>query len=636
MLLLYLGASLISRSVAVVFALGSLALAVSSLGGARATAKAATAKMPLDYTAYDGWKAIRGTALSDDGRYAAYALVPEDGDPTLIVHDFRTGVDLSEARGMDPVFTADGRYVVYTLRAPNAAIHKASREHKKAEEQPKNGLGILDVAAGTARAVERVKDFKIAPDPGDDTLAYELESPLPSPAATASATAPVPPSAAASPNASPSASPSPDDLHKKESGATLVVRDLAAAAETRLSGVTAYAVSHDGDFVAYTVQSKDGKLDGAALRTTAGGAITYLLRAPGHYKNLTFASKSDRLAFVSDSATFGSPAPRYALYQSDLTGDPSRAAARVLVDGATANFTDAPPSENGTLRYSKDGARLFFGVAAAPTPVPSGTPDPVKVDIWNWQDDELQSMQRKRADEERKRTAEAVVLTDGTRATRLARGNVRTIVANENPNVALGVDDVRYERQRSWDSDYNDVYAISLRDGSRRLLVSKQRDEQVLSPNGAYVVAYDPVARAWFSVSTGSAKRTDLTSRLKRAFYDERDDHPAAPPPYGFAGWIDGDRYVLLRDRYDVWAVDPQSGSARLLTGGVGRRRHIVFETVRVDPAADSFDSTKPIVLHARNDDTKDQGIWRVMLTGRAAFVPQPVTMVPKAVAFAA
>jgi dipeptidyl aminopeptidase/acylaminoacyl peptidase len=616
-------------------ALGVLALT--------AGANVATAKIPLDYKAYDGWKAIRGTVLSNDGRYAAYALEPGDGDPVLIVHDFTTGKDVSEPRGTDPAFTADARFVVFAVRAPNADIHKAQREHKKPDESPKNGLGILELATGTAITVDRVKDFKIPKDPGRDTLAYALESPLPSPSpsgapsASASAVPSASPSAvpSASPSAAPSAAASPDDLHKKDSTATLIVRDLPSAVETRIASASGYALSHDGRFVAYALQSKDGKLDGVSVRDAESGTTLEAAHAPGHYKNLTFAPKRDVLAFVSDNSSFAQPAPTYALYQSDPEGDPKSATARAIVDASTAGFADAPPSENGTLRYSKDGARLFFGTAPAPTPVPSGTPDPMKVDIWNWHDLDLQSVQRKNADDDRKRTFAAVVSTDGTNAIRLARDRVRAVDANENPNFVLGLDDMRYRQERSWDTDYEDVYAISLKDGSRRLVMRKQREEPSLSPGGAFAVAYDAGRRAWFSVDLRTGKRTDLTSHLRPAFYDELDDHPADPPPYGLAGWLGGDRYVLLRDRYDIWAIDPRGGAARLLTGGTGRAKHLTFEAVQLDPEADSFDLTKPIVLHAANEDTRDQGIWRVSATGADAMRPQLVTMLPKAVQIA-
>jgi dipeptidyl aminopeptidase/acylaminoacyl peptidase len=612
----------------------------------------ADTKPPLDYRAYDSWNAIRGTVLSDDGRYLAYALVPEDGDPTLVAHDFTTGTDVKEPRGIEPAFTADGTYLVYTVRARNTDIHAAMRAHKKPDDMPKNGIGILDLTTGTASAVDNVKEFRLAKDAGADTLAYLLASPAPSPSPAASAPALVAATVQASraPSAAspaPSPSPSPDALHKKETGATLVMRDLATASETRVPGVTAYAVAHDGAYIAYAVTSKDGKLDGVRIRRSSDGQTFEAMHGPGHYENLTFAPKRDLLAFVSDAPTFTARAPRYALYQSDPAA-PGGMPARLLVDAQTPSFADAPPSKYGDLQYTKDGARVYFGVAPAPTPVPTGTPDPMKVDIWSWRDLDLQSEQRKNAESEMKRTYAAVVGSDGTHALRLARAaDMRVVLPAENPNIVLGFDDLRYRKMRSWDAVYDDIYAVSLADGTRRPLARRVRDDEgsepgedpneaSLSPHGEFLVAYDPAKRAWYSVDTHTGKRTDLTSRLTPAFYNELDDHPALPPPWGIAGWLDGDRYVLVRDRYDVWAIDPRTAAARLLTGGVGRMHHIIFTPVQLDPDAESFDASKPIVLSAVNEDTRDHGLWSVGASGPHAFVPRPAMMLPKAVAIAA
>ena len=140
-----------------------------------APAAAAAAKVPLDYKAYDSWNAIRNVRVSNDGRWLAYALVPQDGDPVLIVRDLTNGKETREARGLVPTFTPDSKFVVYTIRALNADIHKAEREHKKADEQPKNGLGILDLTTLKAVTYERVKNVAVPKDPGNDTIAFLAE-----------------------------------------------------------------------------------------------------------------------------------------------------------------------------------------------------------------------------------------------------------------------------------------------------------------------------------------------------------------------------------------------------------------------------------------------------------------------------
>jgi dipeptidyl aminopeptidase/acylaminoacyl peptidase len=624
----------------------------------------AAAKVPLDYKAYDSWNAIRGTKLSDDGNWIAYALVPQDGDSTLIVRNLTTGAEIKEERGLTPLFTPDSKFVVYTIRAKNDDIHKAEREHKTPAESPKNGLGILDLASGKAVTFERVKSVKLPHDPGSTTIAFLRESPPPSPKPSGAAAAPsaaptsdltplpkplftprrieplgtamvpTPPAAISSPAAAPSPSASPDDLHKIEFGTDLAIRDLAKSTDVEVKNVSEYAIAHDGAFVAYATQAKDVKLDGVHVRVSESGVTSDLLSGEGHYKNLTFAPKHELFAFVSDSTSFAEKAPHFDLYQTDF-GAATAPSARRLADPATAGMPKAwAPSVNGTLSYSKDGKRLFLGTAPVPTPAPSGTPEPMKVDIWSWRDGDLQPYQRINADKERKRTYTAVVHEDGGRFVQLASTTMRNVTVTENGDHALGENDVPYRKLISWEGEsYSDVYAVSLHDGSRRMLLRKTPNQLELSPDGRNVVVYDQNKRSWFSIRTSDGKRTELTANLHVPFYDEQDDHPRPPAPYGFVGWVDDGRYALVLDRFDIWALDMTTGQARALTAGLGRKNHIRFTPLQLDPERTSYQLERPIVLRAFNDDTKDSGLYDVPLTGNGAYLPVKLFMLPKAVA---
>ena len=641
----------------------SSALFFSLLAGlvpvGHATAAPPERKVPLDYRAYDSWNAIRGTRLSDDGAWIAYALVPEDGDSTLIVRNLASGAEITEERGLTPAFTPDSKFVVYTIRAKNDEIRRAEREHKAPAESPKNGLGLLELASGHVTTWDRVKSVKLPHDPGSTTVAFLMEAPAPSPRPSGTAGAPAPsaeplprplftprriePQSSGTPGALPSAltaaptpspSASPDDLHKIDPGTDLHVRDLVNGVALDKKNVSDYAIAHDGAHVAYATSAREAKSDGIHVLTCASGTVTDLVNGEGHYKNLTFAPKHELLAFVSDNASFAGKAPHYDLYQADL-GAAAAPSARRLADASTAGMPRAwAPSVNGTLAYSKDGQRLFLGTAPVPSPAPSGTPEPMKVDIWSWRDGDLQPYQRINADKERKRTYEAVVHEDGSRFVQLASTTMRNLERNENPNFAIGTNDVPYRKLLSWEGEeFADIYAVSLRNGSRRLLEHKVPDSGTLSPDGRFAVSYDQNKRDWFSIRTSDGKRTELTAALKVAFYDEEDDHPRPPAPYRFGGWTDGARYVLLLDRYDIWAVDPATGQARSLTAGAGRKNHVRFSPLQLDPDRTSYALDKPLVLRAFNDDTKDSGLYVDAFTGSSAFLARKVLMLPKAVA---
>ena len=85
------------------------------------------AKRPISYDAYDGWKTIQGTKISRGGEWLVYALSPQDGDGELVVKNLKTGAESRQARGRDPVITADDRFVVFTVAPVKAEVDKAKK-----------------------------------------------------------------------------------------------------------------------------------------------------------------------------------------------------------------------------------------------------------------------------------------------------------------------------------------------------------------------------------------------------------------------------------------------------------------------------------------------------------------------------
>jgi dipeptidyl aminopeptidase/acylaminoacyl peptidase len=76
-----------------------------------------------------------------------------------------------------------------------------------------------------------------------------------------------------------------------------------------------------------------------------------------------------------------------------------------------------------------------------------------------------------------------------------------------------------------------------------------------------------------------------MTKGIRVPLYDEEDDHPDEPPPHGQMAWQEGDRYVYIYDKYDVWQCDPEGRAAPVnFTHGIGRRHDLTFRYVPLDP----------------------------------------------------
>jgi len=582
-----------------------LALFFLLLAAAALAAQAPAALKPaVPYSAYDGWRTINGTVLSHDGAWLAYALVPEDGDGELVVRNLSTGVEHRAPRGEKPAITADGRYVVYTL-VPTRAARDAAR-HKSGDKtaaKPQDGMGIMNLATGAVETVDKVKSFALAEN-ASAFVAYRLDAEKEK-------------GKAAPEEAGESAHfPKPDEF-----GSELVIRNLASGQTATVADVTEYTWSKDGAHLAYAVHSKQHKdLDGAFIWTAVNAQPHAVLAGPGVYKQLAWNETGSELAFVSDQADATAAAPVFSLYHAASGGAASAFDATGLPAGMAVN-------EWGKLEFSRDGRRLFFGIAPRPQPRPKTADDPVQVDIWSWTDAELQPTQAIRAEEEAEQSYRATLdLAGGTAMVALASPAIPELALTPDGNHAVLASDVPYKLAESWQSARRDYYAVNLADGSHRKLISDQPFRAELSPGGQYLLYFDATTYNWHSIRIRDGKDTNLTAGLGVAFQDVDADRPEPQNPYGIGGWSANDASVLLYDQFDIWTVSPDGGNARNLTAGLGRRRHLVFRYEKLDPKADVIPADQPLLLAATNDDTQATGFYRLASLASTA-APTPVIM---------
>ena len=419
-----------------------------------------------------------------------------------------------------------------------------------------------------------------------------------------------------------------------------MIRDLAAGTDQTVAEVMEYAVAKDGSAIAYSVSSKTPVNDGAFVRKIADGSTKTLLTGQGAYKGFAFDAKATQLAFVSDRDDYASKASRFKLYHASIT---SNAAVELNVPADTRAGPTAV-SENGRLEFSKDGARLFFGTAPPPHADPDDAPEPVKVDIWHFKDPEIQPMQKVRADEERKQNFRAMITLADKKFTQLASPDMPDVLTHDSGAVALGVSNVPYKPLISWDGSYDDDYLVSLSDGSRKQILKKANFPATLSPGSNYVLFFDEHDDNWHAIRTNDGQNINLTAKLGVKFQSETDDHPAHPSPYGSAGWTDGDKSVLLYDRYDIWEVKPDGSGGRRVTDG--RREQIIFRYQRTEqapPGAEeeggpgrrdtedpAVSTSRPLILSAVNENTRASGLYRVTLNSAAP--PAKLVMLDKSV----
>jgi dipeptidyl aminopeptidase/acylaminoacyl peptidase len=581
-----------------------------ALAGPGVRAEQAPQKKLITHDIYDSWRSIQGTKLSRDGVWIAYGLTLQDGDGELVVRNLKTGAEHRAPRGRDPIITPDGKFVVFAIAPLKSDVDRARKAKRKPEDMPKNGVGIVDLSSGQiTTAADHVKSFRLAEEPVRFVAFL-----------SAADRGQVGREGQEGRDAKPR-------QKKHEPGTDLVIRDLATGTQTMIPEVVEYTVSKDGGWIAYSVSSKTPDGDGAFARRMADGTTKTLLTGQGNYKNFAFDGKATQAAFVSDRDDYKAPAPRFKLYQWATA---AAAATELSIPTDTRAGPAMVVSENGRLEFSKDGTRLFFGTAAPPRAEPEDAPEPVKVDIWNYKDAELQPMQKVRADQEQKRTYRAVFHLADKRFAQLATLDMPDVRTGESSTQALGVSNVPYRQLVSWDGNYDDYYLVNLADGARKKILDKEHFGATLSAGGRYILYFDEDDDNWYSVRLSDGQKVNLTAKLGVKFQSETDDRPEHATPYGQASWTEGDKSVLLYDRYDIWDVKADGSGGRMITNGLGRAQQVVFRYSRTEVPppppeeegavrqrqADEpvVSSTRPIILSAVDERTKASGLYRVTI----------------------
>ncbi|MDP2915392.1 MAG: prolyl oligopeptidase family serine peptidase [Candidatus Aminicenantes bacterium] len=618
----------------------TLALAILVLLPLTDAAGQAAGKKPITYEAYNGWRSIQGAQLSRDGAWLAYALTPQDGDGELVVRGLKTDKEYRAGRGSAPVITVDGKFVVFTVLPLKDEVEKAKKEKKKPEEQPKNALGIMNLAGGEIITVERVKSYKMAEESGA-FVAYLLEPPLKKPEEKAvdkkETAEKKEPAAKVEPEKKAPAAPAAEKKEeateakkkkekKHEPGTDLVVRELATGKSVTINEVTEYVWNKPGTWLAYAVMSKKPEDDGAFVRKAADGMTIALLKGQGNAKGFAFEEKGAQLAFMSDRDEWKNDVGLFKLYH---WAEPAVAAGAVASGAAKGMPQGMVVGENGALNFSKDGTKLFFGYAAPPKPEPAeDAPEPTKVDIWSWTDADLQPMQKVNADQEKKRSYRAVIHLKEKKIVALATPDMPTITLSDDAKLVLGSSDVPYRKLVSWEQGYDDYYLVNIMDGSRKKILEKCGNAVSISPGGNFLLYYADQDRSWYSFRILDGKTSNLTAKLGVNFFREEADTPSEPAPYGSGGWTEGDKTVLLYDRYDIWEVKPDGSGGRTATDGRGRKNELVFRTMRLDRDEKTVPTKTPILLSTSDEKTKASGYYKVTLAGPAD--PAKVVMLDK------
>lgn len=550
-------------------------------------------KKPLTTNDFATWKVIDNPIVSGDGKYSAFEINPQKGDGNLVVKPIDSKKEDSLARGYAASFSPESDFIAYKIKQPADSIRSAKKKKLKKDELPKDSIGILVFKHHRIYSFPNLKQFSL-PKENARWVAFLTDMKK------------------AKKKANEPKTKKGDD--QTETKNQLVLFHPASGDTICFQNISEYYYAPLGHSVTFIRQTQDS-LDHAEVLSfdTETRKTNVIFNRLGTAKKITSDQQGGRFGFVFSGDTIKEKT--YSLYYGSLTtGEPKA----VVLPDQTGLPLGWSPSEFGDLSFSDNGQRLYFGTNSKPKVEPKDTlledEKPI-LDIWTWQDKELQPEQKINLDKEKKRSYKAVYLIEKEKFVQLGNPEVREIktIQKGNGNIALGIDQSPYKLESSWTGKTNaDYYLVDIETGIKRQIV-KKKTLVSLSPGGNFIAWYDPSDSCYYSRSTNinSTDVVKLSKQIRVSFCDERWDMPEDPNPYGIAGWSENDKYIFINDRFDIWRFDMEGNKVPVsATHSYGRKNSLRLRYQKLDPEEEFIDTSKPIIVSAFDERNKSDGYF--------------------------
>jgi len=595
-------------------------------------------KKPLDHSVYDGWQTLAEKLISNDGKLVVYTVTPQEGDATLVIQETNGKKLFEVARGYNARITEDNKYVVFKIK-PTFAQTRTARIAKKAPaDMPKDSLAIVTIATATIEKIPAVKSYKL-PEKASNVLLYLLEKPAgdttrpkvaDSVKTEATAAAPAPTPARRGGGARGGAGAANDG----EEGTELVVKYLAEGQKTSLMLVNDYVVSRTGNVAVIKTTKKNSDANSKALvlqLTTDTKKIDTVLKAFNDAKSFAFDDAGKQLAFVAERDSAKKESQKfYKLYYYKAGLDSAKLLADRTTKGLPAKHTI---SEFAPIDFSKSGKRLFIGTSVILPPKDTTLPEFERagVDVWNYHDDDLMTVQLKNVEADTRKSYLARYDFDNNNIVPLADDKFTRVqqTLEGDGDVFYTSTDFGKRVARQWQgSTFSDLYSINPITGERKLILANFKGNIYPSYTGKYLLVYEDKKKAYTMYNSATQKLYAVATDIKYPLYDEENDVPDDANPYGIAKWMEGDKYVLINDHYDVWKVATE-GNERSIPLTFGRFNKIEHRYASVD-ADEKFIKNDGLLLF-RLFDEKDKSAGLAQLNLKNKISPTTIFKEPVA-----
>ncbi|RLV59952.1 S9 family peptidase [Parashewanella curva] len=569
------------------------------------------AAKPLTLQDIMKFESLTKPVISDNGSTLAVEAKPDRGDSRVIIKVLNSSKSFDIKDAAKPKISADGRFVAMVKSVPLLKQVMADAKEKK---KLKSGLILLDTQSGEQQVFEKVNSFEFNKTGSHLLVRFDV----------ANEDKNKDDRAVESKKTEKGKSVSNDKVKvdKFDQGYTIKLIALAKGNAREYKDVTAYHFDKYGKNLVLAIndiKSKVHKLDRISL--SSNQTQTLFKSDSLQIGSVATSNNGEWAAFTSGKAE---DLPYGREYQLNLVS---------LADNKVTpirNNSDWKINRYSTLSFSKNSKRLFFGRVPEVSQQLSLAKinnvddlynvniidDERKLRVWNGDDPLIKPNEIKQYKKELKRTYLAVFDLEKQDIVQLGDTQVKNVQLSEQPTRLLAKTDKPYQKMITWAGFYSDYYLVDIDSGKQTKVLTQYPTywQPSLSPKGNYLAYY--YLGNIYLYDVASKTKTNVSKGLKVGFANEDHDYPSNPPGYGFGPWIDGEKALLVYDKYDIWRLDITSGKMTKLTNG--RKQKVQYRVTGLAKTDEPtwLKSDEKVLLKGYNDRTKSDDFYRLNLAG--------------------
>jgi len=585
-------------------------------------------KKPLSWQDIPSWQYIRtnGAQPSNDGQWLAYVSGPTQGDLTLSLRHTQDTTNYSYKIGglSTPIFFNNDSKFIGFLEAPS---HKEIKANEKAKKSNSRKLKLVSLTDTASLSFDKVKAFEFSND-DNKWVAIRFEGSMPN---------------------------GPRNEHTGQ-GNDLLLYNLYTKKSYNLGNVSDYKFNKSGQYLAYIVDADGKNGNGIFLMDLTTGMTDALENDKANYSKINWNKEGTACTILKAKKDKNYKSPVFTVIGvKNIKGLNTELFSYTGLEKGqiTAGYGI---SEQSVPFWSKDLNSIFFGIskiektdeaksldkkkentpkdsvttkvavnkdstktktdsavlAKAKAPVNKKDLEKPDMIIWNWQDKRLQSRQKNQLLRDKNYTVLSSWNTNSNTFTALADSTIKSVGLAPNQLIGYAFDFTPYEYKSNLDGQsYGDLYIVDLKNGNKNLAVEKLYLNAAwnftFSPNSQFLLYYQD--GHYYTLNVNTLEKNNITKNIPASFVDIYDDHNISKVATGNFGWTADNKYVLVKDNFDLWKIAIDGSKYTLLTNDWKNSKINPTSYNRFYEDDEGIDLKKDQYFTIFNDQNKQQGI---------------------------